>query len=73
MGLRTLTVAVVLAAPLVIAAYDLLAQWYGGCDATITAVVRGWAGRWKPLPYFVALAMFLLWMHFFRHRLRGVP
>ena len=60
-----LTAFIVLIAPAVIIAYDIVALFIGGRDATITAVVRQAARHYHELPWVIGGLFFWLWLHFF--------
>lgn len=63
--MRTITCLIVLTAPALVLVYDLLAEHFGGHDATITATIQKASQRFPEIPAISAAFMVWLWLHLF--------
>jgi hypothetical protein len=62
---KHLSASIVLASPGILLVYDAIALYFGGRDATLSAVISGWALYYRELPWLVASVFLFLWLHWF--------
>jgi hypothetical protein len=63
--IQRLSLLVVLVAPLMVIAYDVIVLTLYGRDGTITYAVQTLARTWHELPWIVGAVLVYLWLHLF--------